>query len=45
MLQGGSGNDRLTGGPGADFFSGDNGTDMATDLRAREGDTEDGSIP
>lgn len=45
VLSGGSGSDQLTGGPGADRFSGGTGTDVATDLRAAEGDTQDGSVP
>jgi VCBS repeat-containing protein len=44
-LVGALGNDRLTGGPGADRFSGGAGTDTATDFRADQGDTQDGTIP
>jgi VCBS repeat-containing protein len=44
-LGGGSGSDKLTGGLGADRFSGGSGTDTATDFRAAEGDTTDGTIP
>jgi hypothetical protein len=45
LLCGGHGGDTLTGGPGADRFSGGAGTDIATDLNATEGDTQDGTIP
>ncbi len=44
-MSGASGQDRLTGGPGADRFSGGSGIDVAPDLTAPEGDTQDGTIP
>jgi len=44
-LGGGSGSDKLTGGSGADRFSGGSGTDEATDFRAADGDTIEGTIP
>ena len=44
-LDGGAGPDQLSGGVGADRFVGGSGKDVATDLRATEGDTQDGSIP
>jgi hypothetical protein len=41
-----AGNDILTGGLDADFFSGGAGRrDAATDFAPWEGDTQDGSIP
>jgi hypothetical protein len=42
---GGTGPDRLTGGLGADRFVGGSGKDVATDLSAGHGDTQDDSIP
>ncbi|MDF1501401.1 hypothetical protein [Roseisolibacter sp. H3M3-2] len=43
LLCGGRGDDRLTGGAGADHFGGGQGRNTATDLRASEGDTHDGT--
>ncbi|HEU4998605.1 MAG TPA: FG-GAP-like repeat-containing protein [Lapillicoccus sp.] len=44
-LDGGTGPDRLSGGLGADRFVGGIGKDVATDLSATEGDTQDGTVP
>lgn len=45
VVSGGSGQDQLTGGSGADRFSGGTGTDVATDVKAAEGDVQDGTVP
>lgn len=44
-LSGGAGDDSLYGGIGADLFSGGPGVDLAPDLSAAQGDTQDGTIP
>ena len=44
-MSGGTGSDRLTGGAGSHRFSGGSGTDVPVDVRASDGNVQDGSVP